>query len=119
MATEGIDNEGVSSGVEDLDVRKERVNSVGDYGSRSPYGHPEGMKEPTIGLIQPTHLLPGNNPFFSGAAMIGGPLTQQGLAKNDSQRPRKNGPGRGKPTRGRQSERPDKRGDRTFAYRKK
>lgn len=84
-------------------------------GSERFSDYPAGI---SMGLIQPTHQLPGNNPFFSGAAMLGGPLTQ-GLAKPEPQRGRKNSSGRGKQNRGRQQERPEKRGDRTLAYRKK
>lgn len=94
-------------------------------------------RTPAIGLLRPDLSTTGiatttpsisNNPFFSGAAMVGGPLTHDGLASSSSRR----GGGRGSDARNwrqggnsssssgrRQQERPEKRGDRTYAYRKK
>jgi exosome complex exonuclease RRP6 len=59
---------------------------------------------------------PGANPFFAGAALVGGPLTQ-GFSKPD-QRSKKPNPGRGK-QQGRRQERPKKEEGRTHAYRKR
>jgi exosome complex exonuclease RRP6 len=109
-----------SSGVEDLEGRGDATMGSVRVGNRSPYEYSVGASSsPAIGLIQPGQSLSANNPFFSGSAMLGGPLTQQGLTKHDSLKGRKNGPGKGKQHRGRQQEQSEKRGDRTFAFRKK
>jgi exosome complex exonuclease RRP6 len=65
--------------------------------------------------LDPTQL--SANPFFSGAALTGGPLSQ-GFAKPD-QRTKKPNPGRGKQVQGRRQERPEKKDGRTHAYRKR
>jgi exosome complex exonuclease RRP6 len=60
----------------------------------------------------------GSNPFFAGAATVGGPLTQ-GANGNKAERKKNAGAGRGgNKGRGRQ-ERPEKRDGKTHAYRKR
>jgi hypothetical protein len=61
---------------------------------------------------------PSPNPFFSGAALAGGPLTQ-GFSKADPRSKKPNPGGRGRQGQGRRQERPEKKDGRTHAYRKR
>lgn len=81
---------------------------------------PAGFDYSTVGAIGALDAAgQAINPFFSGAALTGGPLAQ-GFAKTD-QRPRKatasTSGNKGKPTR--RVERPEKKEGRTHSYRKR
>ena len=91
-----------------------RDSAGGDSSRNTPYGSDYSN---TMGLLNPQGI--GSNPFFSGAALVGGPLTQ---ATRPDSRTRKGNTGgqKGKPSKVRQPiERPEKKDSRMHAYRKR
>jgi hypothetical protein len=74
-----------------------------------------------LGVIHPSMQQPGSNPFFTGAAAAEGASQQQRHLKKPNAVPATTAPAnaKGKANRNRQPERPERKDNRTYAYRKR
>jgi exosome complex exonuclease RRP6 len=84
----------------------ENATKNSSFGSHYANGMPIGALDPS----QPP------NPFFSGAALTGGPLAQGFLKVDDRS---KKVPGKVRPNKSKLQERPEKKDGKSFAYRKR
>ncbi|VEU45163.1 unnamed protein product [Pseudo-nitzschia multistriata] len=109
-------------GKEEIDsMLKQRRDADGDYDESSEDGGKQGetpkpFDYSNVGAIGAFNPTPSANPFFSGAALTGGHLSQQ-ASKADKKKTSTIINRGGKQAR-RQAERPDKRGARSQAYKK-
>mmetsp|Transcript_14774 Transcript_14774/g.41162 ORF Transcript_14774/g.41162 Transcript_14774/m.41162 type:complete len:1037 (+) Transcript_14774:253-3363(+) len=109
-------------GKEEIDsMLKQRHDADGEEDESSEDGGkrgetPKPFDYSNVGSIGAFNPTPSANPFFSGAALTGGHLSQQ-ANKVDKKKASAGTHRGGKQTR-RQAERPDKRGARSQAYRK-
>jgi hypothetical protein len=74
-----------------------------------------------LGVIHPSMQQPGSNPFFTGAAAAGGASQQHRHLKKPNAVPATTASvnAKGKANRNRQPERPERKDNRTYAYRKR
>ena len=97
-----------------LKQRQGRNRGGGGYEAAADGSGGEGPAA-VVGVYNPGRP----NPFFAGAALQGGPLTQQGGGVAKPDRSKKGSSGKSKQNRNRQQERPEKKDSRTHAYRKR